>query len=82
MGRSLRIDGDRHSTAHRTDVTEVYLVDGLEKVVSALDMLGIYDSRDARVPIKLHMGEPGNWDMVCASKISDDDILYKALMCG
>ncbi len=41
-------------------MTDVYLFDSVEKVVSALDMLGIDDFRGARVPIKLHMGEPGN----------------------
>jgi hypothetical protein len=60
----------------RTYMTAVYLFDSVEKVVSALYMLGIDDFRDARVPIKLHMGEPGNRDLVCASKISEDDILY------
>ena len=31
-----------------------------EKVAGALDILGIEGFRGARVPIKLHMGEPGN----------------------
>ena len=41
-------------------MAEVYLFTAAEKVVSALDMLGIEDFRSARVLIKLHMGEPGN----------------------
>jgi hypothetical protein len=27
----------------------------------------------------LHMGEPGNRDLVCASKILENDVLYEAL---
>ena len=73
----MGIDTAEHD---RTDVTEVYLFDSVEKVVSAIDMMGIDDFRDARVSIKLHMGEPGNRDLVCASKISDDEVVYKALM--
>jgi len=72
----MGIDTTKHD---RTDVTEVYLFDSVEKVVSALNMLGIHDFRDARVSIKLRVGEPGNRDLVCASKISEDDVLYKSL---
>lgn len=42
-------------------------------------MLSTCRVRDARASIKLHMGEPGNRDLVCASKISEDDVLFKAL---
>ena len=73
----MGIDTAKHD---RTDVTAGYLFDRVEKVVGALDMLGIDDFRDARVPIKLHVGRaPVNRDLVCASKISEDDVLYKAL---
>ncbi len=41
-------------------MTEVYFFTEVEKLLSALDILGIEDFRGARVPIKLHMGEPGN----------------------
>ncbi len=41
-------------------MAEVYFFTELEKLISALDLLGIEDFRGARVPIKLHMGEPGN----------------------
>ena len=30
----------------------------MEKLLSALDVLGIEDFRGVRIPIKLHMGEP------------------------
>lgn len=43
-----------------TDVAEVYFFTETEKLPSALDLLGIEDFRGVRVPIKLHMGEPGN----------------------
>ena len=43
-----------------TDMAEVYFFTEAEKLPSALDLLGIEDFRGARVPIKLHMGEPGN----------------------
>ena len=42
------------------DMAEVYFFTEVEKLLSALDLLGIEDFRGARVPIKLHMGEPGN----------------------
>lgn len=42
------------------DMAEVYFFTEPEKLISALDLLGIEDFRGARVPIKLHMGEPGN----------------------
>ncbi|MFQ6121706.1 MAG: DUF362 domain-containing protein [Dehalococcoidales bacterium] len=41
-------------------MAEVYFFTEVEKLPSALDRLGIEDFRGARVPIKLHMGEPGN----------------------
>lgn len=41
-------------------MAEVFLFAEPAKVVTALEMLGIDDFRGARVPIKLHMGEPGN----------------------
>lgn len=41
-------------------MAEVYFFTEVEKLLSALDVLGIEDFRGARVPIKLHMGEPGN----------------------
>ena len=59
----MGIDTAKHD---RTDVTEVYLFDSVEKVVSALDMLGIDDSRDARVPTKLRVGEPRATETWCA----------------
>jgi hypothetical protein len=71
----MGIDTAEHD---RTDVTEVYKFDSVVKVVSAIDMLGIDDFRDARGSIKLHMGKSGNRDLVCASKISEDDVFYKA----
>lgn len=43
-----------------TDMAEVYFFTRTEKLLSALDLLGIEDFRGARVPIKLHVGEPGN----------------------
>ncbi len=41
-------------------MAEVYLFTEAEKLLSALDLLGIKDFRGAKVLIKLHMGEPGN----------------------
>jgi len=41
-------------------MAEVYFFTEAEKLLSALDLLGIENFRGARVPIKLHMGEPGN----------------------
>jgi len=41
-------------------VTEVYFFTEAERLLNALDILGIEDFRGLRVPIKLHMGEPGN----------------------
>jgi len=41
-------------------MAEVYFFTEAEKLPSALDLLGIEDFRGVRVPIKLHMGEPGN----------------------
>ena len=41
-------------------MAEVYFFTEAEKLLIALDLLGIEDFRRARVPIKLHMGEPGN----------------------
>ena len=41
-------------------MAEVYFFTEAEKLLSALDLLGIEDFRGVRVPIKLHMGEPGN----------------------
>ena len=41
-------------------MTEVYFFTEAEKLSSALDILGIEDFKGLGVPIKLHMGEPGN----------------------
>jgi len=41
-------------------MAEVYFFTEMEKLPSALDLLGIEDFKGARVPVKLHMGEPGN----------------------
>ena len=41
-------------------MADVYFFTEAEKLLSALDLLGIEDFRGARVPVKLHMGEPGN----------------------
>lgn len=41
-------------------MAEVYFFTETKKLLSALDLLGIDDFRGERVPIKLHMGEPGN----------------------
>ncbi|MBA7611244.1 hypothetical protein ES703_18464 [subsurface metagenome] len=41
-------------------MAEVYFFTETEKLPSALDLLGIEDFKGVRVPIKLHMGEPGN----------------------
>ena len=41
-------------------MAEVYFFTKTEKLLSVLDLLGIRDFRGVRVPIKLHMGEPGN----------------------
>jgi len=41
-------------------MADVYFSTEAEKLLSALDLLGIDDFRGVRVPIKLHMGEPGN----------------------
>lgn len=43
-----------------TDMAEVYFFTETKKLLSALDILGIEDFRGKRVPVKLHMGEPGN----------------------
>jgi len=45
-----------------TDVgmTDVYFFTETKKLPLALDRLGISDFKGARLPIKLHMGEPGN----------------------
>jgi len=51
--RSPRVDNS-------TDMAVVYFFKEAEKVLSALDLLGIEDFRGVRVPVKLHMGEPGN----------------------
>ncbi|TET16589.1 MAG: DUF362 domain-containing protein [Dehalococcoidia bacterium] len=42
------------------DMAKVYFFTEAEKLLSALDLLGIEDFRGEKVPIKLHMGEPGN----------------------
>lgn len=57
---TLRVANDGPSVDNSTDMAWVYLFADADKVVSALDMLGIEDFHDARVLIKLHMGEPGN----------------------
>jgi len=41
-------------------MAEVYFFTKTKKLLSALDLLDINDFRSERVPIKLHMGEPGN----------------------
>ncbi len=41
-------------------MTEVYFFTETNKLPGALDLLGIDDFRGVRVPVKLHMGEPGN----------------------
>lgn len=41
-------------------MAEVYFFTEVDKLPSALDLLGIEDFRRAKVPIKLHMGELGN----------------------
>jgi uncharacterized Fe-S center protein len=45
---------------NNTGMAEVYFFNEAQKLVSALDLLGIEDFRGVRVPVKLHMGEPGN----------------------
>jgi len=45
---------------NRADMTEVYFFTEPEKLLTALDLLGINAFSGVRVPIKLHMGEPGN----------------------
>jgi len=42
------------------DMTEVHFFTEVEKLLTALDLLGIENFSGVRVPIKLHMGEPGN----------------------
>ena len=59
---SLQVD-------NRTDMAKVCLFTNVERVASALDMLGIEDFRHARVPVKLHMGEPGNKYFVSPSTV-------------
>jgi uncharacterized Fe-S center protein len=39
---------------------KVYFFTDMEKLPGALELLGIEDFKGVRVPIKLHMGEPGN----------------------
>jgi len=39
---------------------KVYFFTDIEKLPTALDLLNIRDFSGARVPVKLHMGEPGN----------------------
>ena len=41
-------------------MAKVYFFTEMEKLLSALDLLSTEDFRGVRVPIKLHMGEPGN----------------------
>lgn len=41
-------------------MAEVYFFTEAEKLLTALDLLGIKNFSGARVPVKLHMGEPGN----------------------
>ena len=41
-------------------MAEVYFFTKVGKLLGALDLLGIEDFKGARVPVKLHMGEPGN----------------------
>lgn len=41
-------------------MAEVYFFTETNKLLSALDLLGIENFRGRRVPIKLHMGQPGN----------------------
>lgn len=41
-------------------MADVYFFTEMKKLLSALDLLNINDFRGERVPIKLHMGEPGN----------------------
>lgn len=41
-------------------MADVYMFSDPEKVVIALDMLGVEEFRHSRALIKLHMGEPGN----------------------
>lgn len=41
-------------------MAEVYFFTGVDRLLSALDLLGIEHFGGARVPLKLHMGEPGN----------------------
>ena len=41
-------------------MVEVYFFTETEKLLRALDLLGIEDFNGMRVLIKLHMGEPGN----------------------
>ena len=45
---------------NNTGMAEVYFFSETQKLVNALDLLGIEDFRGVRVPVKLHMGEPGN----------------------
>ena len=51
--RGLQVDNS-------ADLAEVCFFTEAEKLLSAFDLLAIEDFRGARVPIKLHMGEPGN----------------------
>ncbi len=41
-------------------MAEVYFFTEAEKLLNALDILGIEGFKGLRVPVKLHMGEPGN----------------------
>ena len=41
-------------------MADVYFFTETKKLLSALDLLDIDNFRGERVPIKLHMGEPGN----------------------
>jgi len=50
-------------------MVEIYFCNEAEKLIKAVDLLGIEDFNGARVPIKLHMGEPGNKHYISPSLI-------------
>ena len=41
-------------------MADVYRFSKIEQVQAALDLLGVRDFAGTSVPVKLHMGEPGN----------------------
>jgi len=50
-------------------MTKVYFFTGEKKLADALDLLGVGDFTGEKVPVKLHMGEPGNKYFIAPSLV-------------